>query len=112
MKTKAIALTIVLLLSSTASSQIAREYYSSYSEWYRQRNYIKFAYLMGAMDILVTHGTREHSQPTYYSNCAGRLDLTNTQLPIHLHSYVTAHPTLQGGSVTGALVAYLQEVCG
>jgi hypothetical protein len=121
MKAKALSLAIALLLSPTASSQTASPspssqinhvYYGSYSEWYRQREYIKFSYLMGVMDTLTTYSTSDYSQPKYYSNCARKMNLTNAQLANHLHQYVTKHPKLQEALVTRALQAYLQEVCG
>jgi hypothetical protein len=121
MKAKALSLAMVLLLSPTASSQIVSSppssqinhvYYGSYSAWYRQREYIKFAYLMGVMDTLTTYSTSDYSQPKYYSNCARKMNLTNAQLANHLHQYVTKHPKLQEALVTRALQAYLQEVCG
>jgi hypothetical protein len=56
------------------------------------------------------NGYREISD--HYNDCLGRSHMNNVQLADNLANYVAGKPGLQGGTVEGALLEYLVEMCG
>jgi hypothetical protein len=111
MKTKAIALVVVLLFSSAASSQVLMRVFHTYSGWERLSRSDRMAYLQGMMDTLTTVGSDQNAQ--YYSDCARNNVASIAQLTDNLQGYVRTRLEVQGfNPVTRALLDYLRELCG
>jgi hypothetical protein len=96
-----------LIVCSVAHAQIL--IWWNYSEWERQPQDPKVAYLAGAFDSLVglADDQTQIQMALHYSKCVSNAHMNPRQLTDHV-SALLAHPELQGR----VLVNYLISLCG
>ena len=101
----------LLLISSPASSQGV---FNDYSDWVRMSGDNRAAYIAGVVDSLTVYADSNAGRKaaSHYFNCLLRTKVADGQLAAQVEAYVTARPQLRGGTVQGALIAYLKELCG
>jgi hypothetical protein len=101
----------LLLISSPLSSQGV---YNNYSDWVRMSDDNRAAYITGVVDSLTVYADSNAGRKaaSHYLDCLVRTKITNGQLADQVEAYVTARPQLRGGTVQGALIGYLKELCG
>ena len=102
---------LLLISSPVVSSQGA---YNNYSDWVRMSEDNRAAYIAGVVDSLTVYADSNAGRKaaSHYFNCLIRTKITNGQLADQVEAYVTARPQLRGGTVQGALIGYLKELCG
>ena len=101
----------LLLMSSPVSSQGV---FNNYSEWVRMSEDNRAAYISGVVDSLMIYADSNAGRKaaSHYFSCLVRSTMSNGQLADNVEAYVTARPQLRGGTVQGALIRYLKELCG
>jgi len=101
----------LLVLNSGAAN--AQGVFYSYAEWARLSEDDRTAYVSGAMDMLTSVAAPgQRGDAVHYNNCLARSKMTNGQLATNVKEFVKSNPTLQGGTATRALMAYLIGLCG
>jgi len=102
----------LLLISSPVLS--SQGVYNNYSDWVRMSDDNRAAYITGVVDSLTVYADSNAGRKaaSHYFNCLIRTKITNGQLADQVEAYVTARPQLREGTVQGALIGYLKELCG
>ena len=111
MKRSYLLLVLLLLISSPVSSQGV---FNNYSDWVRMSEDNRAAYITRVVDSLTVYADSNAGRKaaSHYFNCISRSNMTNGQLADQVEAYVTARPQLRGGTVQGALIGYLKQLCG
>jgi hypothetical protein len=113
MKQKA-AIGVLFLLSLTMASQAGRFY--GFFAWDQFPHNERAAYIAGSFDALITYASDDQGRRMgrHYSDCIERTRTSNGQLADNVQTYAKNHPEALGGvgSLQGALVLYLMQLCG
>jgi hypothetical protein len=105
-------LIVLLMCAALLSASPALADYYSYAEWNELSDASRAAYIAGAFDVLTDYATTDDkAAPRYFRSCMSQAKLLNGQLAENVKAFAGTRPELQAGSVTGALLAYLTELC-
>lgn len=100
---------LMLAIATTAHAE-----YFTYSEWSRQPEDFRAAYIAGMYDALTSLAETDADAKVgaHYQTCVSRAKITNSQLAERTLLFGTGRPDLQSGAVGTVMVDYLIHFCG
>jgi hypothetical protein len=105
---------IIVFFVSYAHAQETVWLWITYSQWERLAPEQKVFYMAGAFDSLMGVSSNEKGvkMALHYSKCISDSGMKLREFTDRVAAYAESHPKLQGGTVQGAMINYLVELCG